>query len=296
VEIQDRPSDYPIPVRRVGFSGVLRRITIKSPEGRVQLTARIDLYVEVSPDRKGAHLSRNIDAINLLERIPEESWSLEGFAEALHKELLELHPYSSSAVVKLKTTYWVPAGFLDIKGLEPVSVRISVSGGKERKTYSTSVTVKGLTVCPSAQTTTSQLLGQGGLTPSHVQKVLLKGNVRSERLSVLRIEEMATCLWASLSAPSFTLLKRLQEGELILAAFRNPKFAEDVVREAVARLWCRFKDVLPPSSTIMAEVLSLESIHPQDVYAMAAGTPQDLAGIDCAPLACKRGVNEVKAY
>jgi Uncharacterized conserved protein len=124
VEIQHRPSDYPIPVRRVGFSGVLRRITIKSPEGHVQLTARIDLYVEVSPDRKGAHLSRNIDAINLLERIPEESWSLEGFAETLHKELLELHPYSSSAVVKLKTTYWVPAEFLDIKGLEPVSVRI----------------------------------------------------------------------------------------------------------------------------------------------------------------------------
>jgi len=30
---------------------------------------------------------------------------------------------------------------------------------------------------------------------------------------VLRIEEMATCLWASLSAPSFTLLKRLQEGD-----------------------------------------------------------------------------------
>ncbi len=286
MELQDRPPEYPLPVKRVGFRGVARRVTIRSPLGDLQLTVSLDLFVDIPEERKGAHLSRNVDAINLLQAIPEESWSLEGYVDALHSELLDLHPYSASATVTLRTTYWAPARAFGLEGLEPVGVRLSVTGTRYSKAYSTSVTVRGMTVCPSAQESVSEMLRQEGPSPSHVQKVLLRGAIRVPKLVVMRIEDIATCLWSSLSAPSFTLLKKQQEARLVISAFQNPKFAEDVVREATARLWCRFKEVLPQNSMIKAEVLSLESIHPQNVYAMTYGTPKDLSELKCDVPGC----------
>ena len=284
MEIQDRSPEYPLPVKRVGFRGVVRRVTIKSPLGPLQLTALLDLFVEISEERKGAHLSRNVDAINLLQSIPEESWSLEGYVDAIHSELLDLHPYSSSASVRLRTTYWAPLRAYDIEGLEPVKVTLKVSGTRNSKIYTTSVTVKGMTVCPSAQASISEILRREGPSPSHVQKVLLTGTIMVPRLVVIRIEDIASSLWSSLSAPAFTLLKKQQEARLVLEAFKNPKFAEDVVREATARMWCRFGRLLPEGSTIRAEVLSLESIHPQNVYAMTYGTTEELKDLNCATL------------
>ncbi len=286
MEVQDRSPDYPLPVKRVGFRGVVKRVTIRSPLGPFQLAASLDLFVEISVERKGAHLSRNVDAINLLQAIPEESWSLEGYVDAIHGELLDLHPYSSSATVSLRTTYWAPLRAYGIEGVEPVKVRLTVTGTRDSKTYSTSVTVKGMTVCPSAQASISEILKQEGPSPSHVQKVLLTGTVRVPRLVVIRVEDIASCLWSSLSAPAFTLLKKQQEARLVLGAFQNPKFAEDVVREATARVWCRFGQLLPEGSTIKAEVLSLESIHPQNVYAMTYGTARELAHLKCETITC----------
>ncbi|MGC9071118.1 MAG: GTP cyclohydrolase I FolE2 [Acidilobus sp.] len=286
MEIQDLRPEYPIPVKRVGFKNLVRRVTIKSPSGPLQLTVSLDLFVEISSERKGAHLSRNVDAVNLLERIPEESWSLEGFADTLHKELLELHPYSASATVRLRTTYWAIAKAIGLESLEPVYVQVVVNGDRSSKMYSISVTVKGMTVCPSAKATVSEMLDQGEMSPSHVQKVLLRGTIRVPKLIVLRIEDVAACLWSSLSAPTFTLLKKRQEARLVISAFHNPKFAEDVVRDAIVKLWCRFKDTLPEGSLVRSEALSLESIHPQNVYAMSYGTPKELSGVKCDESEC----------
>ncbi len=173
-----------------------------------------------------------------------------------------------------------------MESLEPVGVHVTVSGGRTSKTYSIKVLVKGMTVCPSAKATVSEILGQGALSPSHVQKVLLKGTIKMPRLVILRIEDIASCLWSSLSAPTFTLLKKQQEAKLVISAFENPKFAEDVVRDAIVKLWCRFRDSLPKGSLIKAEVLSLESIHPQNVYAMSSGTTEELSSVSCDKVSC----------
>ncbi len=281
MEIQDLRPEYEVPVKRIGFRNVLKRIVIRSPSGMYSFDARINLYVEISSERKGAHLSRSVDAINVLDYLPQESWSLEGLVDAIHTQLLKLHPYSMSANVTLYTNYWARAQFGEMSSLEPVKVKVSVKGSSKSKVYSLSVAVKGITVCPSAQSTIASMLGYAGLAPSHSQKVTLVGTIVTNVLKVINVDDIAAQLWKSVSAPAFTLLKRPQEAALVIGAHRNPKFAEDAVRDAVRRLRCLVGDKLPPDSLIRAEIYSLESIHPHDVYAMAEGTLKELPEVNC---------------
>ncbi len=276
MEVQDERPKYPIPVESVGYKGVTKRLRINSPEGSVLLDATFDLYVRLLGDRKGAHLSRSVEAANVVESIPEESWSLEALADAVHKELLRLHSYSSNARVVLRTKYWVPVSLGSIRSMEPIDVTVEVSGPSNNKRYSTSVTVKGMTVCPSAETTIKSMLGYSGPAPSHSQRALLRGTITVRKLIVVRVEEIARCLLASFSSPVLSKLKRMDEANLILGAYGNPKFAEDVVREALMNLACHLRQTLPLDSVIRTEIVSLESIHPHNLYAMARGSLEGL--------------------
>ncbi|MFP3080190.1 MAG: GTP cyclohydrolase, FolE2/MptA family [Acidilobus sp.] len=270
-----------MPVKRIGFRGVLKRILIKSPQGLFAFDAKINVYVDLSSNRKGAHLSRNVDAMQILDSFPQESWSLEGLAESIHDQLLNLHGYSDSAGVELYTTYWARAAFEDIESLEPVRVKVAVVGGRSEKTFLTSVSVKGFTVCPSAQRTIADMFNYSSTAPSHSQKVMLRGSVISRKLHIISIDDIASALWASLSAPAFTLLKRPQEARLVFGAHRNPRFAEDAVREAVRRLRCLVDENLPKDTVLKAEIYSLESIHPHNVFAVAEGKVEELPKIGC---------------
>ena len=286
MELQDAPPEFPIPVERVGFRGLRKRVLVRSPEGPVALDVTMDLFVDISQDRKGAHLSRNVDAASLMGEtsIPDESWSLEALADSVHAELLRRHSYSTSALVRLRTTLWSRVVHEGLESLEPVDVEIVVRGSPSAKEYATSVTVTGMTVCPSAESTIKAMLGYEGLAPSHNQKVRLRGTVMTRKLVVIRADEIASQLWQSLSAPSLTLLKREQEARLVLSAFSRPKFAEDSVREAVTRMGCAFRGRLPPDAVLIAEIESFESIHPQNVYARARASLAEIPQSSCEKL------------
>ncbi len=252
----------------VGFKGVARRAYIESPEGRIILDLDMDILVSIDSTRRGAHLSRNIEAIRDSIEPPHSAPSLEKYLELIAKSLLRRHSYAGAARVTARTRYYVDVRHEAFHGEEPVDVEISVYMDRRgERRWRVSVTVKGMTVCPSAQTTIASILGKStGEAPSHSQKAILKGTIETRRVMV-RIEDIARALFKSFSAPSATLLKRGQEARLILEAHRNPVFVEDLVRRGVAGLLDVARSVDAREAVIEVEAVSLESIHPHDVYA-----------------------------
>src|SRR5438132_301518 len=84
-------------------------------------------------------------------------------------------------------------------------------------------------------------------------------------------DELIDIVEDSLSAPTFGLLKRPDEGRLVEMAHRNPKFVEDVVRDVLERLlkrypkmpdgtWVRVKSEADESDPIRAEHVGLRVV------------------------------------
>lgn len=267
MEIQDLEPTIGIDIERVGFKNVRRKVSLMTPKGPMAFDVELDLYISVSRDRRGAHLSRNVEA--LYEILSQESShrSLEEYLDSLALKLLERHPYASRSVAVARTSFYVNVDYGGLTGVEPVDVEVEVSRDKDGATvWSVSVSVVGLTVCPSAQTAAASILGlDTNIAPSHMQRVILKGKVETTG-EIVRIEKIAKALYKSLSAPAITLLKRPQETELVLEAHKRPKLVEDVVREAIMNIASEISK-LPDNAVIEVEALSMESIHPHNLYA-----------------------------
>ena len=272
MEIQDMEPKHGFALQRVGFMGVKKRVHLHTPEGEIAFDLSIDVYVDIGGERRGAHLSRNAEA--LLEALDAgpASRSLEEYLESVVDKLLDKHPYATKAESIARTHYYVDFESSGIKRREPIRVEISVEKGKEgSRFWRVLVEVYGITVCPSAQLTVSSMAKTPPhFSPSHSQKVLLRGRI-STRGKFVRIEDIARALIKGPSAPAFTLLKRGEEAALIISAFRNPRFIEDAVREASYHLVDLLRGY-PPDTLIEVEAVSVESIHPHNLYAYMKAT------------------------
>ncbi|BAA81320.1 conserved hypothetical protein [Aeropyrum pernix K1] len=267
MDVQDLKPPKPLYLERVGFRGVRRRALLETPEGPVTLDLELDVFVDLDRSKRGVHLSRNIEAVEAVVS-ERRARSIEGLLRSIAKELLSRHGYAEKATVRARTRYYIDLEAAGVKGREPVDVAVTVSltrSGGER--WRVAVSVKGMTVCPSAQSTIAEAEGisDPSRAPSHSQKVLLKGTVDTGKVMV-RIEDLARALLQSFSAPTFTLLKKPQEARLILEAFTRPMFVEDVVREAAWRIAAI--PYIPGEALLQVEAVSLESIHPHDLVAM----------------------------
>src|SRR5216117_4414353 len=74
-----------------------------------------------------------------------------------------------------------------------------------------------------------------------------------------------------LSAPTFGLLKRPDEGRLVEMAHRNPKFVEDVVRDVLERLLKRYPK-MPDGTWVRVNSEAEESIHKHNALAERSTT------------------------
>ncbi|EQD34683.1 protein containing DUF198 [mine drainage metagenome] len=82
----------------------------------------------------------------------------------------------------------------------------------------------------------------------------------------VEVDDLIEAIEGAQSSPTYAILKRGDEGAVVLRAHRNPKFVEDVVRDLLASLPARFPTV-PDSTGVFAATVSEESIHKYDVEA-----------------------------
>ena len=143
--------------------------------------------------------------------------------------------------------------------------------------WSIGVSLEGLTVCPCAQAVYASLeKANPESSLSHMQRTKVSIKVKTNGVPT-PVEWLVDAVVDSFSAPTLSLLKRLQEYELIKDAFRNPRFIEDVIRQVLFKVANKLNDEdFPLNTEIFIEGESYESVHPFNAYANTKATLEEI--------------------
>ena len=291
-DVQAALSPRPYLLTRVGVRGVKKPVTVHRPGHKpTGVVARFDLFVDLPKTQKGTHMSRNLEALAdiLDEEVATEAPSLENLCRRVALRLLEKHDYASHAYVKADADYFLtrtnPGGKPSVEAyrlLAEAEARRGKGKAKPTTTRRIGVEVVGMSACPCAmETVRHKLVAQGKKVPADLPYIThnqrnrvtlrldLPGDVDVEAAELVDLCEQG------LSAPTYELLKRGDEGDLVLQAHRNPRFVEDVVREVLHRAAAHYR-ILGPSTALFVSSEAEESIHKHNAYAERSATLGDL--------------------
>ncbi len=271
---------------KVGVSGVRKPVLIKRPELTNPLNSvvncTIDIFVDLPAAQRGSHLSRNVE---VLREVAEESTSapvtgLENMAVDMIKKLLVKHEYAQNAYVTIKAEYYkankTPSGRDTLELYTIHAGAHGVRNGEIRKTIG--VEVIGMTACPCAQETVGEMLNvENPRFPmmSHNQRNVVTVKVTTGLDQDLLVDDLIEIAEKSTSTPTFELLKREDEGRVVINAHTNTRFVEDVVRNGLTLMVEHYKD-LPDDAEITVISDSEESIHKHNAYAERVATMGEL--------------------
>lgn len=291
-DVQAALSPRPYLLTRVGVRGVKKPVTVHRPGHKPSaVVARFDLFVDLPKTQKGTHMSRNLEALAdiLDEEVATEAASLENLCRRLALRLLDKHDYASHAHIKADADYFLtrtnPGGKPSVEAyrlLAEADARRGKGKAKPATTRRIGVEVVGMSACPCAmETVRHKLAAQGKKVPADLPYIThnqrnrvtlrldLPGDVDVEAADLVDLCEQG------LSAPTYELLKRGDEGDLVLQAHHNPRFVEDVVREVLHKAAARYRS-LGPSAALFVSSEAEESIHKHNAYAERHATIGDL--------------------
>ena len=259
----------------------MKPVHVRRPNRAVTLTTSLDVFVDLPPDQKGSHLSRNMEAINeeVDRSVREPVGSLEELTETIARSLLKRHEYATTSEVWASAEYFLertsPSGRTSLEPYRLVA-RANARRGQRDVERSIGVEVVGMTACPCAmETVRDDLLKEHPEIREWPEGMpIITHNQRNHTTVILEeppghdveADELIDIVEDSLSAPTFGLLKRPDEGRLVEMAHRNPKFVEDVVRDVLDHLLKRYPK-MPDSTRVRVKSEAEESIHKHNAFA-----------------------------
>ncbi len=274
---------------RVGVTGVVKPVLVHRDGRDNHLTARMDIFVDLPSTQRGSHMSRNIEVVTEMidESIRTKVSSLEDLAAKICKELLDRHEYASFAEVRMSADYFLErrpdGGKASLEQFKLMAKATAMRGDGLMKEIG--VEVSGMTACPCAQETVRQLMFSetpelerfdGKLAvASHNQRNRTTLMVEVPEEVRVEADDLIDIVESSLSSPTFGILKRSDEAAVVLAAHRNPKFVEDIVRDILWKLLEKYPD-LDDSVHVEVRSESEESIHKHNAFAERVTTLGEL--------------------
>lgn len=272
---------------RVGIQGLKRPVKIIRPEREVILIPTFDISVNLPAEQKGSHMSRHVEVIHRAvdQAIGKKNDSVERLVERIARELLSSHEYATYADVKLKADYFMNKTSPDDRKVVEnykliAEARIDRDGDDPWR--SLGVEVYGMSACPCAMENVRVLMKEElrsrGVdedrisvldmipVPTHNQQnrayveIGMKGDMDIEAEDLIELVER------NLSSPTYEILKRKGEAEIVLNAHRNPKFVEDIVRDIIDNFLDVYRN-LPDDAILHVRSISEESIHKHEAFA-----------------------------
>ncbi|RKY93335.1 MAG: GTP cyclohydrolase I FolE2 [Candidatus Hydrothermota bacterium] len=283
-DVQSSPASSNFKLTRVGVTGVKKQVTVKRPgmDKATYLVVKMDLFVDLPASQKGSHMSRNLELVSEIidETLKKPISDLESFCAETAKLLLKKHEYATFSEVKAEADYFFeriyPSGK---KGLEPyklVAEARAKNTGEVKKLIG--VRVIGMTACPCAREVIKTIgnYKDDMVPPTHNQRNIttLMIEVPGDDKSV-DANDLIEIVEQSFSSPTYSILKRGEEGKLVFDAHKNPKFVEDVVRDILSRLLKKYKN-LPDDVLVVVRSESEESIHKHNAFAERVTTLGEL--------------------
>ena len=278
---------------RVGVTGVEKVIRLRSGAEEQLFHARLECFVDLGPQHKGAHMSRFEEVVN--DTIGEVILGEAPFrAETLARHVAERVRERQAArraevTIAARFPEHKPAPVSGIPTQEMYTLLGSAVASAQGTRRLVGVAAQGMTACPCAQAQLSdrarERLCAEGFTDDEIERVLAAVPVATHNqrgLGTLQIGcpegcsqeldalELLRIVEDSMSSEIYELMKRSDEAEVVEKAHRRPRFVEDCVREMVAGVVDRFPQ-LDDRAFVFARQEDLETIHQHDVVAERHG-------------------------
>jgi GTP cyclohydrolase I/GTP cyclohydrolase-4 len=293
-DVQARAPRVQVGLSRVGVTGVEKVIHIRDE----LFFARLECFVDLSREQKGAHMSRFEEVVN--EAIGEVVLSESPFrAETLAQQIAELvrtRQQAERAEVTIAARYPehkpAPVSHIQTQEIYTLHGRAVAYAHGTRRTVGVSAT--GMTACPCAQELIAgrarERLLADGFDEQQVERIFDRVPVATHNqrgLATLQIGCIEECVEqidaatllaiaeSSMSSEIYELMKRTDEVAVVEKAHRRPRFVEDCVREMVAGVVREFPQ-LDGRSFVSARQENLETIHQHNVVAERHGTLAEL--------------------
>ncbi len=276
---------------RVGVTNLVKPIKVRRPSGEVVLQPVIDVFVDLPPELKGSHLSRNVEVlgegVDLSVRDPVTS--LEDLCQRLARQLLVRHEYASWAQAQARADYFLERDVGNGRtSLERYRLIARAQAHREdpiRVRKLIGVEVVGISACPCAMEGVREIISEeqphlSGLVDQIPMMSHNQRNVATLMLEVpedveLEANDLIDLVEGQLSAPTKELLKREDEARLVIQAHSNPKFVEDIVRDILDVVVRQYPN-LPDDTSVIVRSESKESIHKHNAFAERVTTLGEL--------------------
>ena len=248
VDVQNRPDTRNISIDQVGVSDLRYPITVLDRHrGRQDTVANITMTVNLPHHFKGTHMSRFIAVLGEYR----EDIHIKNFEHILNeiKRTLE----AQSAHMEVEFPYFIEktAPVTGSAGLMEYRCTLMGMVGARRE-FKVGVKVPIQTLCPC-----SKEISDFG---AHNQRGIVTVVVRYEKF--FWMEDLIEIIEGCGSSQVYPLLKRPDEKYVTEEAYANPRFVEDVVRQAAHLLSGRSE-----FSWFSVEAENIESIHNHSAYA-----------------------------
>lgn len=239
-----------IPIDRVGVRGLRFPLRIRDRGGAVQHTiAVVSLAVDLPHQYKGTHMSRFVEVLHSHGSELTVA-SIAGMPRELLKRL-----NAEQAHVELRFPYFrmKQAPATKAEGLLDYGVVFQVNADKGEVDFVVTVEVPVATLCPC-----SKAISDRG---AHNQRGAVALSVRFSE--PVWIEDLIELAESSASSPLYSVLKRPDEKHVTEAAYDNPVFVEDLVRNIAVKA-----DAHPQIKWYRVEAENFESIHNHNAWAV----------------------------
>jgi len=247
-DVQQRRDTRRIAIDKVGVKEISYPIVVMDKNKKFQQTvARVNMYVDLPHHFKGTHMSRFIEILDAYR----EKIALDKMELILQRMKEKLG--ASSAHLEIEFPYFIEkkAPVSGAKGLMEYTCFFKASMDEELD-FVLGVKVPVTSLCPC-----SKELARFG---AHNQRSLMTVQVRYHKF--IWIEDLIEIIETCGSSPVYSMLKREDEKFVTEQAYENPRFVEDMVREATLKL-----SALDNITWFSVEAENYESIHKHSAYA-----------------------------
>ncbi len=248
-DVQGSADTRRLAIDKVGIKAIRHPVRVADRDGGLQHTiATFNMYVGLSHNFKGTHMSRFVEILNSHER----EISVESFESMLRHMVKRLE--AEFGRIEMTFPYFInkAAPVSGVKSL--MDYEITFAGEVSREGYSLTmkVVVPVTSLCPC-----SKKISEYG---AHNQRSHVTITARTN--SHVWIEELVRIAEQEASCELYGLLKRPDEKYVTERAYDNPKFVEDLVRDVATAL---NQDKRIDAYVVESE--NFESIHNHSAYA-----------------------------
>ena len=252
IDVQNQKDSRGIKIQQTGITGAYLPFSILIGENFQQILAKVRFTVSLSDKVRGTHMSRLMEILTDFSAAPMKFSDVEKILVDATEKL-----ETDFSAIKMAFKFFV-------KRAAPVSEKISLLDidcefSAERfinsKTnFKLSLAVPFTSLCPC-----SKEISDFG---AHNQRSLCRVKMDFNDVENLNVAEIVTLIENQGSSKIYPLLKREDEKFVTETAYQNPKFVEDILRDAVLAIR-QLKNI----SAFEIECENFESIHNHNAFA-----------------------------